>query len=131
MHKTRNIVLFVIISVLLGSAVTGLSLLCPKYFESFHDTTDFWLGWPVPFLHAESDVIFGADYFPRYVAPQYWTESWQSAFSHSMNTGLCIVCVIANTLISAIIIFIIMYLSAKQKAKRKKKDEPVYTPVFR
>ena len=128
-------VVFAIVSalviIIIGACLTALSAFCPTWLESYEDVYDMHFGMPFAFAEQTTDIIFNADYFPRYFMPQYSHEAFDTTFLPDMF----VLSLIINIAIVAIIYFGIYFIHRAYRKKHPKKTnnkrkKTEYVPVF-
>ncbi len=128
-------VVFIIISVLavilIGGAITALGAFCPIWLESYEDVYNMHFGLPFAFTEQTTDLILNNDYFPRFFAPQYFHESFDTMFLPDMF----IFSLLINILIAAIIYICCCFIHRAYRKKHPKKTnnkrkKTEYVPVF-
>lgn len=128
-------IIFIIVSVLavilIGGAITALGAFCPIWLDSYEDVYNMHFGLPFAFAEQTSDIILNSDYFPRYFAPQYFHESFDTTFLPDMF----ILSLLVNILIAAIIYFGVYFIHRAYRKKHpqkpnNKRKKTEYVPVF-
>jgi hypothetical protein len=126
--KAKTIIVIVILSVVLGTAFTAIGAFCPVWLETYKDVYTMRFGIPFAFAEQTTDMVFNSDFFPRYLPPQYFHESFVTTF----YPVPFVFSLIVNTVIAAAICLIIYFIHRsyrkKHPKKPRKKDE--YIPVF-
>ncbi len=126
--KKTAIILTVVFSLILGFAITAVSAICPVWLESYKDVYGMRFGFPFPFTEQTTDMVFNADFFPRYLAPQYFHEAFETEFFVLPFVFSLIVNILIAAAICIGIYFIHRSYRKKHPKKTHKKDE--YIPVF-
>ena len=128
MKKSAVIVVIIASSLLLGAAITALSAFCPVWLESYTDIYGMRFGFPFTFTEQTTDIVFNANYFPRYLPPQYFHEAFETEFFPMPFVFSLLVNTLIGAAICVCVYFIYRAYRKKHPKKPRKKDE--YIPVF-
>ena len=119
-----------LVIIILGAGITALGAFCPIWLENYDDVYDMKFGMPLAFAEQTTDIVFNADYFPRYFLPQYFHESFDTVFL----TDMFVFSLLINIAIAAIIYFGIYFIHRayrkKHPKKQNKRKKSEYVPVF-
>ncbi len=128
MKKPVFIIISIIVILVLGCLITAAGAFCPIYLESYQDVFNMHFGLPFAFFEQTTEIVFNGGYFPRYFAPQYFHEKFDTVLLPDMLA----LSLAVNIVIAAVIYVLIWYLHRiyrkKHPKKPRKKDE--YIPVF-
>ena len=128
-------VIFIILSVfaviLIGGAITAVGAFSPIWLDTYEDVYDMKFGLPFAFAEQTTDLVFNNDYFPRYFAPQYFHEAFETVFLPDMFIFSLLVNIVIATVIYIGIYFIHRsYRKKHPKKTNNKRKKTEYVPVF-
>ena len=126
--KKSSIISIIVISVVLGLAITAFGAICPVWIETYKDVYGMRFGFPFSFAEQTTDIVFNADFFPRYISPQYFHEEFETEFLVAPFVFSLIVNIVIAAAICLCVYFIHSSYRKKHPKKTRKKD--VYIPVF-
>lgn len=129
MKKPVFIIISAVVIIGIGCFITAAGAFCPIWLKTFSDVYDMHFGLPFAFAEQTTDIVFNADYFPRYFAPQYFNEGFTTTFLPEMFVFSLLV----NIAIAAVIYVLIwlIYRSYRKKhPKKPRKKDQEYIPVF-
>ena len=128
MKKSSVIIIIVVLSVVIGCVFTALGAFLPIWLETYESVYDMRFGLPFAFAEQTTDMVFNADYFPRYFPPQYFHDSFETVFIPEMFVLSLTVNILAAAGICVLIYFIHRSYRKKHPKPQREKDE--YKPVF-
>ena len=127
-------VVFIIISVLviliLGTFITAFGAFSPIWLDSYEEVYNMKFGFPFAFAEQTTDIVFNNDFFPRYFAPQYFHESFETTFLPDMFVYSLLINIVIAAVIYVVFYFIHRAYRKKHPKKPNKRKKTEYVPVF-